>query len=319
MQKERRFQWTAECQQAFEKLKERLMCAPILGFPNERDIFTLCTDASLTGIGAVLSQNQNNAEKVITYASKSLQKGQRNYSATKRELYAVVFFNNYFKEYLLGQKFRLVTDHRALVWLYYFKDPDGLVARWLEKLSSFDFEIVHRPGTSISHADALSRNPPLSSLFEPVTVSAVNTQSARDIESILVENIIPRVIEWVRVGERPPRNSLFGEARDLRCYWKQFQSLELRDSKLYRRMENSDGSTAGFQLCIDSADVPEILRMSHDVPSGGHMGVSKTLACVRSRFYWPGIKTDVKNWVSGCATCQKRKNPKQKRRHSMQI
>ena len=129
MQKEKRFQWTTECQQAFEKLKDRLMCAPILGFPNKRDVFTLCTDASLTGIGAVLSQNQNNAEKVIAYASKSLQKGQRNYSATKRELYAVVFFTNYFKEYLLGQKFRIVTDHRALVWLYSFKDPDGLVAR----------------------------------------------------------------------------------------------------------------------------------------------------------------------------------------------
>ena len=319
MQKEKRFQWTTECQQAFEKLKERLLCAPILGFPNERDIFTLCTDASLTGIGAVLSQNQNNAEKVIAYTSKSLQKGQRNYSATKRELYAVVFFTNYFKEYLLGQKFRIVTDHRALVWLYSFKDPDGIVARWLEKLSSFDFETVHRPGTSISHADALFGIPPSSSLFEPVTVSAVNTQSARDHDGILVDYyIIPRVIEWVRVGERPPRNSLFGEPRDLRCYWNQFQSLELRDSKLYRRMENSDGSTAGFQLCIDRADVPEIPRMSHDVPSGGHMGVSKTL-CVRSRYYWSGIKTGVENWVSGCATYQKRKNPKQKHRHSMQI
>ena len=117
-------------------MKARLLCAPILGFPNERDIFTLCTDASLTGIGAVLSQNQTNAEKVIAYASKSLQKGQRNYSANKRELYAVVFFTNYFEEYLLGQKFPIVTDHRALVWLYSFKDPDGLVARWLEKLSS---------------------------------------------------------------------------------------------------------------------------------------------------------------------------------------
>ena len=153
-----------------------------------------------------------------------------------------------------------------------------------------------------------------------MTVSAVNTQSAREHDGILVDYyIIPRVIEWVRVGERPPRNSLFGEPRDLRCYWNQFQSLELRDSKLYRRMEKSDGSTAGFQLCIDKADVPEILRKSHDVPSGGHMGVSKTLACVRSRYYWPGIKTDVENWVSGCATCQKRKNPKQKHRHSMQI
>ena len=117
MNKTTTFHWTADCQKAFEKLKTALVSAPILGFPNEKDQFVLCTDASLTGIGAVLSQKQKNGEKVIAYASKVLQKGQRNYSATKRELFAVVFFTSYFKEFLLGQKFQIITDRFVVVVL----------------------------------------------------------------------------------------------------------------------------------------------------------------------------------------------------------
>ena len=137
MNKTTKFQWNPECQQVFEKLKGALVSAPILGFPNESDKFVLCTDASLTGI-VVLLQKQKTEEKVIAYASKTLQKGQRNYSATKRELYSVVFLTSYFKEFLLGQKFETITDHRELVWLYSFKEPDAIVARWLEKLSMFN-------------------------------------------------------------------------------------------------------------------------------------------------------------------------------------
>ena len=78
---------------------------------------------------------------------------------TKRELLAVVNFTRHFKHYLLGQKFTIITDHRALQWLHNFKDPDALTARWLEKLAAFDYEVVHRPGKSIGHADGLSRTP----------------------------------------------------------------------------------------------------------------------------------------------------------------
>lgn len=96
LNKTSRFCWSSACQLSFEKLKAALMSAPILGFPNENDMFILCTDASLTVIGAVLSQVQE-TEKVIAYASKTLQKGQRNYSATKREHFAVIYITQYFK------------------------------------------------------------------------------------------------------------------------------------------------------------------------------------------------------------------------------
>ena len=82
---------------------------------------------------------------------------------TQREnlkLYAPFYFTQHFRNYyLLGQKFLTVTDHRILKWLYSFKEPDGLLARWLEKLGQFDFEIKHAAGKKIPHADLLSRLP----------------------------------------------------------------------------------------------------------------------------------------------------------------
>ena len=153
------FNWTPEAQDAFETLKSRLTTTPILAFPMTKEPFILYTDASLTAMGAVLSQVQDGQERAICYASKAFSKAQTRYSATKRELLAVVNFTRHFKHYLLCQKFTIITDHRALQWLHNFKDPDELTARWLEKLAAFDYEVVHRPGKSIGHADGLSRTP----------------------------------------------------------------------------------------------------------------------------------------------------------------
>ena len=153
------FSWTTEAQTAFETLQARLLTTPILAFPSMKEPFILYTDASLTAMGAVLAQVQNGKERAICYASKAFSKAQTRYSATKRELLAIVHFTRHFRHYLLGRKFTIVTDHRALQWLHNFKDPDGLTARWLEKLAAFDYEVRHKPGKSIGHADGLSRIP----------------------------------------------------------------------------------------------------------------------------------------------------------------
>ena len=142
---------------AVEQLKQALQ--KIMGYPNDTDPYTLTTDASLFGIGGIISQRQQWGERVIAYASKTLSKSQRNYSATKRELFAIVYFTQHFRNYLLGQKFLIVTDHRALKWIHSFKEPDGLLARWIEKLGQFDFEIKHELEKKIPHADCRSRVP----------------------------------------------------------------------------------------------------------------------------------------------------------------
>lgn len=152
-----KFEWDDSCQVAFETLKERLCSAPVLAYPRTGLNYFLDTDASDIGISAVLSQVQEGSERVIAYASKKLNDQQQKYSVTRRELLAVITFMNHFRHYLLGQKFVLRTDHSSLRWIFEFKDPRGQVARWLEVLSQYNFDIEHRPGTKHQNADSLSR------------------------------------------------------------------------------------------------------------------------------------------------------------------
>jgi len=157
--KNQRFNWTEECEGAFMHLKRALTTSPILAMPVDGDSFILDTDACDFSIGAVLSQVQDGVERVIAYASRSLSKTEKNYCVTRKELFAVVYYTRSFRQYLLGQKFLIRTDHSALQWLRKTPEPIGQQARWCEILDEFDFQIVHRPGRNHGNADALSRRP----------------------------------------------------------------------------------------------------------------------------------------------------------------
>ena len=105
----------------------------------------------------MLSQIQSDRqERVIAYASHLLSKGERHYCITHKELLAVVVFLNHFRQYLLGRNFILQTDHGSLLWLHNLKEPEYQLARWLEKLEEFQFEVVHRKGKAHCNPDALS-------------------------------------------------------------------------------------------------------------------------------------------------------------------
>lgn len=117
MKKNRIYSWSEECQAAFEELKKRLQEPPVLTLPNETDVFILDTDACEDSIGSVLSQVQNGQEKVVAYAGRALSANEKDYCITRKELLAVVFYLKYFKQYLLGRRFTVRTDHAALSWL----------------------------------------------------------------------------------------------------------------------------------------------------------------------------------------------------------
>lgn len=153
------FRWTPPCQEAFEKLKNLLTSAPILGYPRDRGELILDTDASNVGIGSVLSQVQDGEERVLAYGSRRLSTTEQNYCTTRRELLAVVEFATHFRQYLLGRHFIVRTDHSSLQWLIRMKEPEGQLARWLEKLGEYDFQVVHRPGRYHGNADSFSRRP----------------------------------------------------------------------------------------------------------------------------------------------------------------
>ena len=153
------FEWTESCDEAFRRLKQKQQKQSPVPSRSDGDMFVLDTDASHTGIGAVLSQIQDGKEKVISYASRMLTVSQRRYCVTYRELLAVVVFFKQFRHYLLGRQFKTRTDHASLRWLSKFKDAEGMVGRWITYLSTFDFDLEHRRGVLHGNADALSRKP----------------------------------------------------------------------------------------------------------------------------------------------------------------
>ena len=158
-EKDSKFKWSEEQENAWLTLKEKLMTPPILVYPDPDVSFILDTDASDYGIGAVLSQIQDGEEKVVAYGSRVLTKQEKRYCVTRRELLAVVHFVKHFRHYLVGKKFTLRSDHASLKWIRSFKEPEGQVARWLEILDAYDFDLIHRPGAKHCNADALSRGP----------------------------------------------------------------------------------------------------------------------------------------------------------------
>ena len=157
------FQWTPACQEGFDQLKKALTEAPVLAYPDYSKPFILETDASLKGLGAVLSQKGDDNEiRVVAYASRSLrpsEKSMRDYSSAKIELMALKWsVCDKFKDYLLGSKFTVFTDNNPLCYIKSSKLGAAQI-RWLSELALYDFDIVYRTGKSNLIADALSRRP----------------------------------------------------------------------------------------------------------------------------------------------------------------
>jgi hypothetical protein len=155
------WEWQEQHQRAFDELKAVLSTAPVLAFPLPDAPYVMDTDASLTGIGAVLSQVVEGKEMVLGYWSRSLSKEERNYCVTRRELLAVVEAFEHFHCYIYGRKFRVRTDHSSLTWLLNFREPKDQIARWLQRLGVYanQYTMEHRPGAKHGNADGLSRIP----------------------------------------------------------------------------------------------------------------------------------------------------------------
>ena len=170
LKKDQRYEWKEEHEEAFKKLKEKLTDAPILLYPDFKKKFILATDASKLGIGAILSQlDSEGQERPVAYASRGLSPAEQNYAAHEMECLAVVWAVKYFRQYLLEQKFDLITDHVGLKWFITKSNPTGRTMRWIATLQEYDFNIIYKPGRKHSNVDALSRIPPNRTRLNPQT------------------------------------------------------------------------------------------------------------------------------------------------------
>ena len=157
LKKDVKFNFDARCKDSFEKLKKKLINPPILQFPDFSREFLVTTDASLNAIGGVLSQGTIGQDLPIAYASRTLNKAERNYSTIERELLGIIWTVQHFRPYLFGRKFRILTDHRPLVYLFSVSNPSSRLMRFRLKLEEYEYEIQYKPGKLNLNADGLSR------------------------------------------------------------------------------------------------------------------------------------------------------------------
>ena len=258
-EKAKAWSWTLECEQAFNVLKEKLTTAPILAFPQFDLEFTVDCDASSEGLGAVLSQNHDGKECVISYASRTLSKVERRYCATRKEMLALIWAIRQFRPYLYGKKFTVRTDHDALKWLCSFHEPEGQVARWLESLAEYDFTVQHRSGKQHVNADSLSRLPckqcgwtpsavatPIQNkkclAISPPAVTSCDYQwTHEEIQSFQMSDPdLAQMIGWLE-DMTLPKHFPKGKNHGLQSLWAQRQQMTLHNGILYRQWEDVQG------------------------------------------------------------------------------
>ncbi len=148
--------WDDKTELAFQRLKEMLGSAPLMQNPDFTRTFILQTDASGTGVRAVLSQGEEE-DRQIAYFSRKLLHRERAYSTVEKECLAIVLAIKHFRPYLLGRSFVVQTDHRALRWLHQFRERNTRLTRWSLLLQPYNFTVQHRKGRNNANADALSR------------------------------------------------------------------------------------------------------------------------------------------------------------------
>ncbi|KAL4082949.1 hypothetical protein QTP88_029447 [Uroleucon formosanum] len=157
LKQNQQFIWSDLCQESFNYFKNILINEPILQYPDFNQPFNITTDASNIAIGAILSQGKIGSDLPIAYASRTLNKAETNYNTTEKELLAILWAVKQFRHYVYGCKFNIVTDHKPLSWLFGVKDPGARLTRWRLQLEEYDYNIIYKPGTQNTNADALSR------------------------------------------------------------------------------------------------------------------------------------------------------------------
>lgn len=281
-----KFIWDETCETAFRVIKEHLIQAPVLSCPNFDQPFIVQCDASDFGLGAVLTQVQDNEERVICYLSRSLTKNERKFTTTEKECLAVLFAIEKLRPYIEGTKFTVITDHYSLKWLNSIKDPVGRIARWAVRLQQYDFEIIHRKGKDNVVPDTLSRSVPAIDVIDNHQTSNIDVDASPLPSDKWYVKMMKRVIDnpvhyplwWV------DRNKLYKRAKDIS----------------YPGLSNSEFS---WRLVVPKEQRVDIIRSHHDPPTCGHLGVSKTLARICQKYYWPNMKTHVSRYIQRCHVC----------------
>jgi hypothetical protein len=246
--KKGKFHWGTEAEHSFALIKEKLSSAPVLALPDFDKLFEVNCDASIVGIGAVLSQEG----RPIAFYSEKLSEACQKWSTYKLELYAVFRALKVWEHYLVQREFILFSDHQALKFLNSQSNVNRMHARWVTFIQRFTFTLKHKPGQLNKVADTLSRK-----------------------VSLLI-TIRAEVISFECLKE------LYAEDEDFKNTWSKCQQglshegMHIHEGYLFR----------GNQLCIPRSSLREqIIHELHGSGLGGHLRRDKTVALAEERYY----------------------------------
>jgi hypothetical protein len=307
LRKHAHFNWGTQEEAAFRALKESLAQAPTLAYPACDAPFTIQTDASRYAISAALS-NSDDLHRPIAFYSRAMSDSEAKYSTTEKECLAVVAALQEWRPYILGRPITVITDHLALKWLLDCRNPKGRLARWAVTLQEYELCIVFRKGSDNVVADALSRNPALLAHLEtqqpPEATDPVTTSQKTDPLCLLIRSLLgdstseidavekTKDLEDVALAHLPHVTVVDGVV-----FW-----VETAGAASLRRTI--------LKPLVPASARDTVLKLYHDLPTTGHLGIAKTFERLRERFMWQNMFADVRQYVLSCESCQARKNPK---------
>jgi hypothetical protein len=270
--------FTADMVDAFGNLKEALTNEPCLQLPDPDGEYEVTTDASEdeATVGAVLTQYGH----PIAFESKKLNPHQQNYPVHDKEMCAIMHALDRWRPFLLGNHFKVYTDHRSLVYLKTQPNLNQRQLRWMERAADYDCEILYKPGKENVVADALSRIhiTALSSLPNTSTKSAV-------IKGYRTKPFVDLIKE---VGEKKGA----------------YTRYTIEDGLLYYRTDEYEP----WRLCLPDVDYRNtVIHENHDIPIAGHPGFIQTYSKIARSYYWPGMSRDIRKHVKECDACQRTK------------
>ncbi|XP_039443104.1 uncharacterized protein K02A2.6-like [Culex pipiens pallens] len=280
---------------AFDDLRNELSSTVRrLGFFDPKDDIELYVDASPVGLGAVLTQrNQDNTPRIVSFASKGLTKAERVYPQTQREALAVVWAVEKFYSYLFGTFFTIYTDHKTLEYIYGGKHRDGKRActraeGWALRLQPYRFRMDHIPGSS-NISDILSRLcPPSDEPFDEESehylcavsdeITAITLSDIRD--ATTKDETLLAVMEAIKSQNWP--SMLFQ----------------------YQAFSKELGILDGIVVRDDRIVLPASLRpKALDIAHRGHPGIVSMRRRLRENVWWPYMDRDIGDRIEECAGC----------------
>lgn len=271
LKKTKAWEWSEQCQRAFDDLKQAMMEEPVLVLPDYSQPFEVHTDASDFAIGGVLMQGKH----PLAFESRKLNETERRYTVQEKEMTAIIHCLRIWRHYLLGSKFIVLTDNVATSYFQSQKKLSPKQARWQDFLAEFDYILQYKPGKANVVADALSRKAELAAMnkshegiLEAIRVGMKHDPLAKQLVELATEGKTKRF--WVEDG------LLYTKGR--RVYVPRFENLR-----------------------------KNLIKECHDTKWAGHPGQRRTRALLESAYYWPKMRDEVEQFVRTCLVCQQDK------------